>query len=210
MHDIDRTSYEVSDEAELGEFGSDGELPGGTFDRPFSEAELDELATGLLQVRDEAELDQFIPAILGAATKVLPFLAKSPVGKALTGILKDAVISGVPALSGLFASRSRAPQVGSQVGTAIRSELDWEGVPADSHDIEAAKKIIAIGGSAARELAQQPPNAPPQAVVDAVQNAAQQQGVPANPPPQDAPAPPEPSTSGTWVRRGRTIVLEGL
>lgn len=201
MHDIDRTSFEISDE----------ELPGGTFDRPFSEAELDEMATDLLQIRDEAELDQFLPAILGAATKVLPFLVKSPVGKALTGILKDAVISGVPALGGLFRSRSRAPQIGSDVGAAVRSELDWEGVPADSHDIEAAKKIIAIGGSAARELAQQPPNAPPQAVVDAVQNAAQQQGVPANvPAPQDAPSPAEPPTSGRWFRRGRTIVLEGL
>jgi hypothetical protein len=203
MHDIDRTSFE---------YGSDGELPGGTFDRPFSEAELDELATQLLEVRDEAELDQFIPAILGAATKVLPFLAKSPVGKVLTGILKDAVISGVPALGGLFKSRSRGPQIGSDVGAAIRSELDWEGVPADGRDIEAARKIIAIGGGAARELAQQPPNAPPQAVTDAVQNAAKQEGVPANvpPPSPDTPPPSESTTSGQWFRRGRTIVIEGL
>jgi hypothetical protein len=207
MHDIDRTSYELSDE--YGEFGPDTELPGGTFDRAFSEAELDELATDLLQVRDEAELDQFLGTLLGKAAKAFGRFVKSPAGQALKGILKDAVKAAVPVLGGVATSMFPAGAIGTVLGGAIKSELDWEGVPGDSQDIAAAKKLIAIAGRAAQEVESElPPDAPKEAVGEKVQDVAQQQGVAT--PPQDTPAPTGALTSGSWTRRGRTIVIEGL
>ncbi len=212
MHNLDRTSYEMSDEAfQYGEFGSDTELPGGTFDRPFSEAELDELATELLQVRDEAELDQFLGSLLGKAAKAFGRFVKSPAGQRLKGILKDALKAAVPVLGGVATSMFPAGAIGTLVGGAIKSELDWEGLPGERQDIEAAKKVIAIAGSAAREIEHDlAPDAPKQAVDEKVQTVAQQHGVATPPPAQDMPAPAEPPTSGRWIRRGRSIVIEGL
>ena len=79
MHDLDRTSLEVNDEAYgYGQFEFEPELPGGTYGRPFSEAELDELALELLQVRDEQELDQFLGSFLSKAARAVGKFVRSP------------------------------------------------------------------------------------------------------------------------------------
>ena len=215
MHDLDRTSFEMSDEAfQDGEFGYDSELPGGTFDRPFSEAELDELALELLQVRDEQELDQFLGSFLSKAARAIGKFSRSRAGVALRGILKNAIASAVPVVGGVISSLVPAGGAGTDVGAAIKGELEWEGVPTETRDIEAAKKVIEVGGAAAQQVATMPPNAPPQAAVEALQTAAQQQGISAGG--GAAPAGPNGSmadtsaTSGRWYRRGRTIIVVGL
>jgi hypothetical protein len=211
MHDLDRTSFEMSDEAsQYGEFELPGELPGGTYDRPFSESELDELALELLQVRDEQELDQFLGALLSKAASAIGKFVRSPAGNALKGILKNAISSAVPVLGGVVSSLIPSGGAGSEVGFAIKNELEFEGVPAENRDVEAAKKVIEVGGTAAQQVAAMPPNAPPQAAVDAVQSAAQQQGIPPGPPAPSGNAPDSGATSGQWYRRGRTIVIVGL
>jgi len=213
MHDLDRTSFEMSDEAsQYGEFELPGELPGGTYDRPFSESELDELALELLQVRDEQELDQFLGSLFSKAAKAIGKFVRSPAGNALKGILKNAISSAVPVLGGVVSSLIPSGGAGSEVGFAIKNELEFEGVPTENRDVEAAKKVIEVGGAAVQQVAAMPPNAPPQAAVDAVQSAAQQQGVPTGGP-QPGPAggmTDSQATSGEWYRRGRTIVIVGL
>src|SRR5215207_10195381 len=145
MHDLDRTSFEMNDEAfQDAEFGFEPELPGGTFDRPFSEAELDALANELLQVHDEQELDQFIWGFLGhalraIAPKILRAVAPqalgaigkfagTPAGSTLQGLVKNVITSAVP-LGGIPGGGA-----GSDIGAGIRSELDWEGVPENTRD----------------------------------------------------------------------------
>ena len=104
MHDLEGASFEMNGEGyQYEDPESEWELPGGTFDRPFSEAELDELALELLQVRDEQELDQFLPALLlkavPALLKAAPTIGRflgSPAGGALKGIVKNAITSAVP------------------------------------------------------------------------------------------------------------------
>jgi len=213
MHDIDRTSYEISDEAsQYGEYEFEGELPGGTYGRPFSEAELDELALELLQVRDEQELDQFLGSLFSKAAKAIGKFVRSPAGNALKGILKTAISSAVPVLGVVVSSLIPTGDPGADVGAAIKSELEYEGVPTENRDVEAAKKVIEVGGAAVQQVAAMPPNAPPQAAVDAVQSAAQQQGVPTGGP-QPGPGggmTDSQATSGQWYRRGRTIVIVGL
>jgi hypothetical protein len=215
MHDLDRVSFEMNDEAsQYGESELQPELPGGTFDRPFSEAELDELAMELLQVRDEQELDQFLGGLLSKAAKAVGKFIRSPAGIALKGILKNAISSAVPVVGGVVSSLIPADGVGADVGAAIKGELEWEGVPTENRDVEAAKKVIEVGGDAAKQIAAMPPNAPPQAAVDAVQKAAQQQGVSpggdAGQPGPNGSTGATGATSGQWYRRGRTIVIVGL
>jgi len=214
MHDLDRTSFEMDSEAlGYGEFELESELPGGTFDRPFSEAELDELALELLQVQDERELDQFLGSLFSKAVRAIGKFVRSPAGVALKGIVKNAITSAVPVLGGVVSSLLPAAGAGADVGAAIKSELEFEGVPTENRDVEAAKKVIEVGGAAAQQVAAMPPNAPPQAAVDAVQSAAQQQGIPTGGAAQPGPnggMSDTSATSGQWYRRGRTIVIVGL
>src|SRR5215471_6721947 len=101
MHDLDRTHIDVdSEDYEYGEFSFEEELPGGTYDRPFSEAELDELALELLSVRNDQELDQFLGDLFKRATRALGNFAKSSAGKALGGIVRNAVKTALPILGG--------------------------------------------------------------------------------------------------------------
>jgi len=153
MHDLDRTLFEMGDEAsQYGEYEFEGELPGGTYDRPFSEAELDELALELLQVRDEQELDQFLGSLLSKAASAIGKFVRSPAGNALKGILKTAISSAVPVLGGVVSSLIPDGGTGAEVGAAIQSELEYEGVPAENRDVEAAKKVIEVGGAAAQQV----------------------------------------------------------
>jgi len=214
MHDLDRTSFEVNDEAyPYGQFEFESELPGGTYGRPFSEAELDELAMELLQVRDEQELDQFLGSLLSKAARAVGKFVRSPAGAALKGILKNAFAAAVPGL-GALGVLLPGSDVGAAVGAAIKGELEWESGPGDNRNMEAAKKVMDVGGTAAQQVATLPPNAPPQAAVEAMQSSAQQHGISTDggvsqQTPSGVMADTS-SASGTWYRRGRTIIVVGL
>lgn len=77
MHDIDRTQME-SWEAEPGEFEYETYQE---FEGPFNEVEEMELASQLLEVTDEAELDQFLGSLFKKASRAVGSFMKGPVGK---------------------------------------------------------------------------------------------------------------------------------
>ena len=62
----------------------------------FNEAEQMELAAELLEVRDEAELEQFLGSLIKKAGSALGKVVKSPVGKAIGGFLKSAAKKALP------------------------------------------------------------------------------------------------------------------
>ena len=70
MHDLDRTTMEISDEAgdfempEQYEYASQGESP-------FNQDEVEELAANLLEITDEQELDQFLGDLFRKAKSVV-------------------------------------------------------------------------------------------------------------------------------------------
>ncbi len=86
--------------------------------------------------------------------------------------------------------------------------------PAENRAIEAAKKIIEVGGTAAQQVASMPPNAPPQAAIEAVRSSAEQQGISpeaSNLVRTAARAAPLPLSAVRWYRQGRkSIVIVGL
>ena len=115
MHDLDRVSFEMNDEAsQYGESELQPELPGGTFDRPFSEAELDELAMELLQVRDEQELEQLAPFGLGNPDVTLLVPACQAVSPATVGEGKHL----------RFRVRQHGHDAGSAIAFGQGSQLD--------------------------------------------------------------------------------------
>src|SRR4051794_12162486 len=76
--------------AEAGEFGEVGELGEvGEAISPFNEIQEVELASELLEVTSEAELEQFLGSVLSRVAGAARQLARSGTGRALGGILKD-------------------------------------------------------------------------------------------------------------------------
>lgn len=213
MHDLDRVQFEMN--PEYGEMGYEQELPGGTFEGPFGETELNELAMELLSVQSEQELDMFLGKLFKKAAGAVGKFVKSPVGKALGGVLRTAAKTALPAVGSALGSFIPIPGVGTavggMVGKAISDRLELEGLSGED-EVEAAKKFVQIAGTAAQTAASAPPNVPPpQAAMQAVKAAVQggpsgaaqagaQQGAGAN----------AGSRSGRWFRRGRRIVLVGV
>ncbi len=219
MHDIDRTQLETS--WETGDFESgDYEFEtASTEGAPFSEVEEMELASQLLEVSDEAELDQFLGSLFKKASRAVGSFMKGPIGKQLGGMIKPLVKQALPMVGGALGSLIPIPGVGTAVGTQLGSaaanmfEMELEGMSAEDQEFEVARRVVRLAGEAAQQAAQTPPTVPPQdAAKSAVVAAAQQHapGLLRQAPPASADQYGRHGRSGRWVRRGRTIVLFGL
>ena len=222
MHDIDRTQLETWEtgtyEAGPYEFEFEG---GAALEGPFSEAEEMEFASALLEVTSEEELDQFLGDLIKKASRAVGGIIKSPIGKALGGMLKGVAKKALPMVGGALGSFIPIPGVGTAVGTALGSaasnlfEMELEGLSQEDQEFEVARQYVKFAGEAAKQAAQAPANVPPQdAAKSAVVTAAQQYAPgllrPGTPTPPAAGAGARRGRSGRWVRQGRTIVLLGV
>jgi uncharacterized protein (DUF697 family) len=219
MHDIDRTQLEAS--WETGDFeGGDYEFEtAASGDTPFSEVEEMELASQLLEISDEAELDQFLGSLFKKASRAVGSFMKGPVGKQLGGLIKPLVKKALPVVGGALGSFIPIPGVGTAVGAQLGSaasnmfELELEGMSAEDQEFEVARRIVRLAGEAAQQAAQTSPNVPaPNAAKSALVAAAQQHapGLLQQAAPSGAGQYGRSGRGGRWVRRGRTIVLYGL
>ncbi len=233
------TSGEFS--SEYGEF--QGENPEGTFESigemsgefqseaPLNEALEMELASELLSVTNEQELNHF----LGGLVKKVGGFLKSPVGQALGGVLKGIAKQALPVVGGALGSFV-APGVGTAIGSSLGSMagkmfgLELEGLSQEDREFEVARRFVRLASSAAQKAALAPPTISPVAIArkaialaaqthapglcDCARNAQQ---FPAQ---ASASFPTGPSAwpgqpvaaqaQGRWIRRGRAIVLYGL
>jgi hypothetical protein len=173
---------------------------------PFSESEEMELAAELLQITDEAELDQFLGKLIKGAWRGIKKIG-GKILRPLGGVLKIVAKKALPYLAGAAgtffggpAGGAIAAKLGSMVSKALEAEL--EGLSPEDQEFEMARRFVRLAGAAARQAALTPPGIDPQAAANnAVLAAARQQisGL-SNGRPQ----------SGRWHRRGRTIVLVGI
>ena len=219
MHDLDRTVLEDAGEGFEGEATDESEAV-------FDEADEMQLASELLDVGSEQELDQFLGSLVKKATGAIGKLAKTPTGSMLVGLLKSAAKKSLPTIGTALGTAFGGPmggalggQLASQAGQAFGLEL--EGLSAEDQEYEAARRFVRFAGEAAQHAAQAPRGAAPrQAAQHAVVKAARthapgllrggggggvQVNVGGNAPPSG-----ERGQSGRWVRRGRHIILYGL
>jgi len=220
MHNIDRVlspqdMYNESD-YEASPFG--GPLGGAEFE---SDAEaggvLDEatLAAELLSVGNEAELEQFLGDLVKSVTKGVSNFAKSSVGRAVGGALKQVAKTALPSVGAALGSAIPIPGVGTAIGAmagkALANALEFEGGPGEDREFEVAQNVVRLAAHAAQRALHAPPHANANAVaMQAIKGALRtvQSEVGAGP----APAAPAAAAgqSGRWVRRGNTIVLLGV
>lgn len=121
-----------------------------------------ELAAELLSVTNEAELEQF----LGGLFKKAAGFIKSPVGRALGGVLKGIAKKALPVVGGALGSFI-APGIGTSIGSSLGSaasnlfELEMEGLSNEDREFEVARRVVRLASTAARHAAKAPANVNP-------------------------------------------------
>lgn len=223
MHDIDRTLTEYEPEMEYEyEDGTDGEYEeyeSAETEGVFDEAEEMELASELLSVSDEAELDQFLGSLIKRAGRAVGRFAKSSTGRALGALLKKAARQALP-----IAGRALGTLIGGPGGGALGGQLaslagrkfglELEGLSPEDQEFEVARHFVRFAGAAAGNAAMAPPAANPASAAKAAMVAAARKHAPGLVQPMASASGSLGSMagvrSGRWVRRGRKIVLLGV
>jgi uncharacterized protein (DUF697 family) len=178
------------------------------------EAELEtELATELLEISSEEELEDFLGNLVkGVAKKVGGFI-KSPVGKALGGVLKNVAKTALPvagAALGSFIAPGAGTAIGGKLGSMASNlfEVELEGMEAEEAEFEVARRYVRFAAEAAKNAALAPENVPPWTLVNAaVANAAREYAPGLVMP--TGPGGRQRGGSGRWYRRGQRIVVLG-
>jgi len=229
MHDIDRTQTEYnpetgyeaeqfegeqfeSEQFEYGETAEWGEV--------FNETELMEMAAELLEVRDEAELDQFLGSLIKKAGGAIRKVVKSPVGQAIGGILKGAAKKALPIAGGALGGWVGGP-LGAKIGSGLASMagkalgLELEALSAEDREFEGAKQFVRFAGEAVKNAASAPLSANPRAAANAAAAAAARKFAPGFLTGAAGAAIPSSMASGKgrsgrWIRRGNRIILFGV
>lgn len=221
MHDIDRTQLEYSAEqpgfeTEQFEFGESEWSP--ESGAVLSEADEYELASELLGVASEEELDQFLGSLIKKVAKGAGKLIRSPIGQAVGGVLKGVAKKALPLAGGALGGYVGGPlgaKIGSGLASAAGSALGLEGeaLAQEDQEFEGAKQFVRLAADTVSKAAAASPSADPRAVAQsAALNAARQLapgllkkmgGAPG------APGAAGRGQSGRWVRQGQRIVIYG-
>lgn len=123
----------------------------------FGEASQMELASELLSISNEYELDQF----LGGLFKKAKGFLKSGTGRALGGLLKNVAKKALPIAGGAIGT-ALLPGVGTAVGGALGNaatnlfELEMEGLSQEDREFETARAFVRLAGNAIQQAAALP------------------------------------------------------
>jgi hypothetical protein len=197
--------YMVEPEMESGEYEYDTETEA---ESALDEAEEMELASELLEVTDEGELEQFIGDLFKRAGRAVGQFVRSPVAKALGGLLKNAARQTLP-IVGTALGGPAGGDVAAQAGKLFGLEL--EGLSAEDQEFEAARQFVRFADQAAKNAAQAEPGVPPQTAARAGFVAAARQHAPGLVRPAGRPLPTGTrKRHGQWVRYGRHIVVRDV
>ncbi|MGE5347951.1 MAG: hypothetical protein ACM3NP_01610 [Actinomycetota bacterium] len=121
----------------------------------FSEASQMELASELLSVSNEDELDNFLGKLFRKAAGGIRGLFRPGTGNALGGMLKGVAKKVLP-LAGSAIGSAFFPGVGTAIGGALGGaasnlfELELEGLSQEDCEFETARAFVRFAGNAAR------------------------------------------------------------
>jgi hypothetical protein len=195
----------------------------------LSEADELELASELLEVTNEQELDRFLGKLVSRAVKGIGKVVKSPIGRALGGVLKKAAKVALP-IAGRAAGAFFGGPAGAMIGGQLASTagrmfgLELEGLSSEDAEWEVARRYVRFASSAASRAASAPSSAAPQVAARSAAIAAARRHAPGllkvlRPQGQGAPGQGNGSSGagisaggrrGNWYHRDRRIVLVGV
>jgi len=216
MHDMDRTQLESSSFEhghQFGEFG-DREVMESTHEGPLNEMLEIQLATELLEVGNEQELEQFLGNVFSKVGSAVGSFVRSDTGRALGGILRDAAKKALPVVGrgvGQWISPERGGAIGADAGRLAGRilGLELEGLSNEDRDFEISRQFVRFAAEAARRAATGPQTQPAVVLARQAAAAAARSYAPGLLPRLQGRSSLVWPHSGRWVRRGRTIVLFG-
>ena len=195
-----------------------GDLEGADLESPFTESEEMELATEMLGISSEAELDQFIGKLLKRGWRRLRKVGSAfgRVVRPLGGILKGVAKKLLPVAAGAAGTFFGGPvggalgaKLGSMVGGALEAEL--EGMEPEDREFEVARRFVKMAGTAVKQAAAAQPGADPRAAARTAVVGALKRHVPrVRIGGGSAQSYGARGRSGRWVRRGNRIILFGI
>jgi hypothetical protein len=158
----------------IGEAQSEGTFETGAFQeyQELPEVMHDELASELLEVRSDQELDHFLGSLFSKVASTVGKVIKSPVGQALGGILKQVAKKALPIAGGALGTFVGGP-LGGMVGGKLASMagdafgLEVEGLSREDRDFEMARRYVRFASHAAKRAAAAPPHIDPTTVAKA-------------------------------------------
>jgi hypothetical protein len=208
-------------EFEGGEFEEFGEFEGAEasaeLESPLGEMEEMELASELLEVASEQDLEQFLGDVFNAAGRAVGNFVRSDTGRALGGILRDGLRSAakqaLPVVGRAIGGAAGGyGDLGARAGSAVGSllGLELEGLSAEDREFEVARQLVRFAGSAVGQAATAPPRMPASTVARRAATRAAQVYAPGLLPRLQGRSTRMWPRGGRWVRRGRSIVLYGF
>jgi hypothetical protein len=231
MHDVDRPT--TAFEAGVGAFEAEGPYSGETefnfeSEGVFNEVQEMELAANMLEVTNEAELEQFLGDLIKKAGGAIGKIIRSPTGQAIGGLLRTAAREALPII-GTAAGTALGGPLGGSVGGGLAQTLgqafglELEGLSPQDQEYEVARQFVKFAGDTVRRTVEQGGVAPAVAAQNAAIEAARQHApglvsvvvgpggngtatIPARYSIAGTPA----GNAGQWVRRGNHIVLYGV
>jgi hypothetical protein len=173
----------------------------------FGEAEVAQFASELMEVQNEAELEQFLGDLIKKAGSAVGTFINSPTGQALGGMLKSAAKQVLPmagkALGGYLGGGTGA-QWGEKIGSFAGDHLEMESE--SEAEFETAKSFVRAVGEAVKNVAVTPAGGNLLNSVQAAVARAASTHIPALLSAGAAVG----AAQGRWVRRGQRIVLHGV
>lgn len=136
---------------------------------PLSEAQEMELASELLEVSNEAELEYFFGKLVRSAARGIKGFVRSPTGKMLGGMLKGVAKKALPIAGAALGGYVGGP-IGAKLGGKLGSmatnlfELELEGLSHEDREFEIARQVVRLGAASVRRAARAPRTAPPAVV----------------------------------------------
>ena len=210
MHNIGRIQLENASEMENYEAGQ-LEWLGETV---FSEAEEMELAAQLMEVNSEEELDRFLGDLIRKAGRALGSFVNSPSGQAIGGILKGAVRQILPHAAGALGTYVGGP-LGAQISSGLASmagnEMEAESFEQEDREFAGARQFVRVGADTVRNTVAAGPHVEAMEAAQAgIAQAAHALAPALLQPPTPGMGPCRCGESGSWQRRGNTIVIYGV
>ena len=225
MHDLDRTQLETGQqeyegEQFLGEIS--GEAEGEAGGASHGESHELELASQVLEIQGEEELEEFLGDLVSSVTRAAGQFANSPTGHALGDILKDTARKALPVVGravGDYVAPGSGGEWGRRVGTAASQlfEMELEGLSNEDKEFELARRYVQWAADAASRAARlaRRAQAPPVAIARQAASQAAHQYAPGllaliDPTGRGVtPATPRNGNgrSGHWIRRGNRVVV---
>jgi hypothetical protein len=156
--------YEEEGEDEMegeDEYELEGEDESESEDEVFNEATEMELATELLSVGNEAELEDFLGGLFKKIGRGVSNFANSAAGQQLGGILKGVAKKALPILgtaAGTFLGGPVGASLGGKLGNMASGlfELELEGLSNEDKEFEIARAYVRYAGKAAKLAAKNP------------------------------------------------------